>query len=233
MRKKVYIKEDILKNKLSNFLYGSNVEKNLYEVLNLLGLKEDKYILNNYNSDDSSFDCIGTHDTYKIRLGLEYANEWNYPTIEINNHGVGINYFYCLNENLKQTLKVRDYSKEVNGKIYTRVLNYSPDYENKKENFYMRNIKQGNEEAFFYIIDPKIDYDELDKKIINKDFSLDWVSIYNLLESYGDIEKYIVFRKENDHVEDLASFGFPLEEIYNYYRDDRAEENIKVRIKSR
>ncbi len=234
MRKRIYIKEEVLKNKLSNFLYGSKIEKELYKILCELGVKEDKYIAKNYNSEDSSFDCEGRDNTYKIRLGREYApNNSVYETIEINHQGIGINYFYYLNSLLEPSLKVRDYSKEINGKKYTRVINYSPDMDKKESNTFIRSIKQNNEEVFFFIEDPKIDYEELDKKIISKDFNLDWPSVYQLLENYGKIDKYIVYRKKNGKIEELASFGFPLEEVYNHYTSDREEDNVKIRIKRR
>ena len=232
MRKKVYIKESTIKTRLQNFLYSSsNVESNFYSILKELGAKDDKYILKDYNSDNSSFDCQGIEDSYKIRLGSEYAHGWNHSTIEISHKGISINYFYYLNDDLKPSLRVRDYSKEINGKIYTEVLNYSPHKKNVNE--YVRVIKEDNKEVFFYIEDPNFNQDEFDKKLVSKDFEMDWYKIYNLLDNKDELEKYLIFYKEDGKVTDLTSYGFPIEDVFHYYEGDREEHNTKVRIKNR
>ena len=176
MRKRVYIKEAEIKNQLSNFLYNKgNVEKDFYKLLISTGVKEDKYVLKNYNSEDCTFDCEGYENKYRIRLGKEYADNWYYPTIEITNKGISINYFYYLNENFDPDIKTRDYTSEVREKRFNQVVSYSPYKAN--DDIYMRKVKQGNNEAFFYIIDPDIDYDKLDKELLkqNPKFCCKWI----------------------------------------------------------
>ena len=230
MRRKVYIKEDVIKNKLNNFFYSSgSVDKKLYAMLLRLGLDEDQYIAENYNDNDSSFDCIGTKNSYSIRLGSEYANKWKYPTIEITNNGMSVNYFYYLDEELNPRLLLRDYTTNINEKKYTEILNYSPD---GNERAYIRKIEQDNKEVFFYIDDPKVDYQEFDKILRSDDFKLDWKSMYTLLKKYEKIDKYLAYYKEDGQITDLASYGFPIEEIFHYYENSE-EEKTKVRIKKR
>jgi hypothetical protein len=124
MRKRMYIKESVIKNRLQNYLYNSgNIENNFIKILSELGVNEDKYVLRNYNTEDSSFDCKCPNNAYKIRLGSEYANGWNYSTIEITHNDLSINYFYYLNSDLVPSLKIRDFSKEINGKTWRVMSN--------------------------------------------------------------------------------------------------------------
>ena len=232
MRKRVYIKEAEIKNQLSNFLYNKgNVEKDFYKLLISTGVKEDKYVLKNYNSEDCTFDCEGYENKYRIRLGKEYADNWYYPTIEITNKGISINYFYYLNENFDPDIKTRDYTSEVREKRFNQVVSYSPYKAN--DDIYMRKVKQGNNEAFFYIIDPDIDYDKLDKELLKQNFTIDWPSVYNLIDSYDNLKKYMALIKVNGTVQNFVANGFSIDEIFHYYSDDKEKNNVKIKIKNR
>lgn len=232
MRKKVYIKEAEIKNQLDNFLYRKGkIEKDFYQLLISTGVKEDKYVLKNYNSENCTFDCEGYENNYTIRLGKEYADNWYYPTIEITNKGISINYFYYLNEDFEPDIKTRDYTSTINGKEFNQVANYSP-YK-PKEDFYMRKVKKDNIEAFFYIIDPNLDHDKLDKELLKYDFTIDWPSVYNLINNYGDLKKYIVLTKVDGTVQDFVSNGFSIDEMYHYYSDNKEKDNVKIKIRDR
>jgi len=232
MRKKVYIKEVEIKNQINNFLYKKgNVEKDFYQLLISTGLKDDKYVLKNYNSEDCSFDCEGYEDKYRIRLGKEYADNWYYPTIEITNNGISINFFYYLNESFEPDIKTRDYTSEIRGKIITQVVSYSPYKEN--DDIYMRKVKQDDTEAFFYIIDPNLNHDKLDREILKNNFTIDWPSIYSLIESYDNLEKYMVLTKVNGTVQNFASNGFSIDEMFHYYSDSNEKDKVKIKIKDR
>ena len=232
MRNNIFIKESKIKHRLENFIYGGRrLEKEFYIILSELGVREGKYVLKNYNEEDGSFDCVNKDDRYHIRLGTENADGWNHSTIEITYDGISVNYYYYLNQDFMPSLKIRDFTKEVNGKKITEILNYS--LERKEKNAYIRSFKEDDREAFFYLVDPKIDPIKLDEIVLDEEFHINWSSIYYLLEKYGNLEKYLIYYKKDRNIVDLASYGFPIEEILKHYESSNEKDKTKVRIKNR
>ena len=232
MRNNIFIKESKIKHRIENFLYGGrNIEREFYILLSELGVRNGKYVLKNYNDEDGSFDCVNKNERYRIRLGSEFTDSWSHSTIEITYDDTSVNYFYYLNRDLIPSLKIRDISKEVNGKKFTEILNYSLD--KNENNAYIRSFKEDNREVFFYLVDPELDPDELDLKVLDKDFHINWSSIYYLLENYGNFDKYLVYYKKDGNIVDLASYGFPIEEVLKHYESSNEQETTKVRIKNR
>ena len=128
-------------------------------------------------------------------------------------------------------MQIRDYTSEVREKRFNQVVSYSPYKAN--DDIYMRKVKQGNNEAFFYIIDPDIDYDKLDKELLKQNFTIDWPSVYNLIDSYDNLKKYMALIKVNGTVQNFVANGFSIDEIFHYYSDDKEKNNVKIKIKNR
>lgn len=234
MRKNIFIKESRIKQRIENFLYGGrSIEKEFYVLLSEIGVESGKYILKNFNEEDGSFDCvnINNQDHYHIRLGTENADGWSHSTIEVTYDGISVNYYYYLNSDFMPSLKIRDFTKTVNGKKITEILNYS--LEKREKNAYIRSFKEDNSEAFFYILNPQIEPSEFDEKVLDENFHINWSSIYNLLEKYGNLEHYLIYYKKDNNIVDLSSYGFPIEEVLKHYENSSEKEKTKVRIKNR